>query len=121
MATVLVVEDDRAIRGLCVEVFEGLGYDVAQAADGAAAIVEIDRSRPSAVVLDWRLPHMRGADVLEYVRVTDGRTATPVVVISATGARAASMREGASAYLAKPFDLGELVNVVEDSLVGSPR
>ena len=119
MATVLVVEDDPAIRAVCADVIRDLGYDVAEAPDGAQAIHEINHQRPSAIVLDLQLPQANGYEVLDHVRSTDSRSATPVIVISATATGEWSMRRGASAYLAKPFDLGELARVVKDSLTAA--
>lgn len=118
LATVLVVEDDPAIRAVCADAIRDLGYDVTEASDGAKAIDEIDRQRPSAIVLDLQLPRANGYEVLQHVRSTDSRNATPVIVMSAAATGRWSIRHGANAYLPKPFDLSRLTRVVHDSLTG---
>ena len=116
MARVLVVEDEHDVREVYAEVIRGLGHDVAEAADGVAAVKQIDDRRPSAIVLDLQLPRMNGYDVLQHVRATDGASETPVIVVSATATGKWSLRHGATAYLAKPFDLARLSAVVQGAL-----
>jgi CheY-like chemotaxis protein len=65
---VLVVDDDPDVRGFVVASLEDLGYEVAEAADGEAALTEFRRETPDLVVLDYLMPGMSGADVAREMR-----------------------------------------------------
>src|SRR5688572_2079886 len=108
--TILLVEDEPAVREMATDVLRGEGYDVVEARDGLEALEVIEQQAPlsdhaAVVLLDLMLPKVSGLQVLERLRQTDG-AAPPVVAMSAsrTHLRQAA-RAGASATLAKPFDL----------------
>ena len=65
---VLVVDDDQRVRTVVCWQLEADGYAVTEAADGAAALAQIERDRPDLVVLDLSLPGVGGLDVLRRVR-----------------------------------------------------
>lgn len=114
--SVLVVEDDAAVRELVSETLREEGYAVVEARDGREAIYLIDgdlsrAARPAIVLLDVRLPLVDGISVLDYLAARDERF--PVVAMSASHAYLDSARSaGASHTLAKPFELDDLVNTV---------
>ena len=105
----LIVDDDRAVRdalhrGLSLE-----GFTVRDAADGADALIEIDRTPPAVVVLDVTMPGISGVEVVQHLRA-HGRT-LPVCMLSARDEvddRVAGLAAGADDYVVKPFSLGEL-------------
>ncbi len=113
--TVLVVDDDPAIRRVVRTVLEADGFEVVEAADGPAALLLLDAIMgrgPDTVVLDIMMP---GIDGVEVCRRID-HSKIKVVMLSArddadTRSRAAAA--GADAYLTKPFSAIELLDAVE--------
>ena len=113
---VLVVDDDRVIQQLLEVNLELEGYEVvATASDGKEALEKIRELRPDLVILDIMMPKMDGLEVCRRLRADPQLAAIPVVLLSAR-AQDMDIREGlelgASAYLTKPFDPVELLEVV---------
>ncbi len=115
--TILVVEDDEPMRDLLAEELEDAGFDV-DAAGGAAAGLELARARKfDLVVTDLRMPEMDGFDLIR------GIMAIPdpphVVMITAFGSIETAIRAvklGAHDYITKPFEIEELLLVVDKAL-----
>ena len=108
---VLVVDDDRHIRGLLKLVLEVEGYDVELAADGAAALVAFAANPPDCVVVDVVMPELDGYDVLRGIRAS-AHAAVPVVMMTATAGDEQAWRawsDGVDYFLPKPFDPDELL------------
>lgn len=112
--TILVVEDDRALRDGLAMNFRLRGYRVLTAADGAAGLAAAFDARPDLVVLDLMLPALDGLEILAELR---GREVdVPVLILSARDRvddKVRGLGQGADDYLAKPFELPELVARVE--------
>lgn len=112
--SVLVIEDDRALRrGLAMN-FELRGYRVLTAADGDEGIKLAFDSGPDLIVLDIMLPGFSGLDILSELRAK-GRD-VPILILSARGSTDSKIEGlglGADDYLAKPFALSELFARVE--------
>lgn len=105
----MVVDDEPDIRYLLRTTLEGAGYTVVEAAHGEAALEQVRRSRPQLVVTDWMMPRMNGGELIERLRADESTRAIPIVIISITFAE----RVGADAVLGKPFDLDELIGLVD--------
>jgi two-component system response regulator PrrA len=108
--TVVVVEDDEAVRSAVQRGLQMHGFDVRAVPDAEAALVEVARRRPALMVVDVGLPGMSGIDLCRRLR--DLEVDTPVLVLSArdqVGDRVAGLQAGADDYLVKPFALDELV------------
>ncbi len=106
---VLVVDDDMNVRDVVRRYLEHAGYTVVLAGDGEQALRLVAESEPDLVVLDLMLP---GIDGLEVCRRIRGRSAVPVVMLTALGEedeRIAGLQLGADDYVAKPFSPRELV------------
>ncbi|MEI7591618.1 MAG: response regulator transcription factor [Actinomycetes bacterium] len=107
---VLVADDDRAIRESLARALELEGYEVVTASDGASALAAV-RDKPAAVlVLDVMMPGIDGLTVCRVLRAERDRT--PILMLTArteTSDRVAGLDAGADDYLAKPFDLDELL------------
>ena len=114
--TVLVVEDEPAIRGLLSLTLESERYRVATAQDGQEALSRIRDRKPDAILLDLLLPGVDGWTVMRSIE-HDGRGAQiPIIAISAGDRRATVGEHGVKAFLSKPFDLETLLVVLEEIL-----
>jgi two-component system response regulator MprA len=110
--TVLVVEDDAAVRDACTEALVDEGYAVHSAADGLAALAELGCA-PDVVVLDLVMPRMDGWEFLRRLRALPDHERTPVLLLTATASTGAALA-GAQAILRKPFVLEALLRHVSD-------
>lgn len=112
--SVLVIEDDNAIRrGLCDALRAG-GYAVSEAADGETGLRSALQVDCHLLLLDLALPKLPGMDILREVRRV--RPTLPVIILTAMGAekdRVAGLKLGADDYVVKPFSVAELVARVE--------
>ncbi|HVA94350.1 MAG TPA: response regulator transcription factor [Candidatus Dormibacteraeota bacterium] len=108
---VLLVEDERRLAENIARSFrESAGYAVDVASDGAQGLYLAESSPYDLVVLDLMLPKLEGHDLL--VRYREHGHSTPVLVLSARDEKQSVVRllnSGADDYVAKPFDLGELL------------
>jgi two-component system chemotaxis response regulator CheY len=105
---VLVVDDDADIREAITDLLEVNGYRVAVARNGAEGLERVSEARPDAILLDLAMPVMGGAQFAEELRRRGGSD-IPVVVVSAEGNPKRAAQMGAQAYLAKPFDIEDLL------------
>jgi len=115
--TILVIEDDRSLReGLALN-FELHGYRVETAVDGEDGMRKAFDLNPDLIVLDIMLPGWSGLDILAELR--DHDQDVPVLILSARGTtdnKVEGLEIGADDYLAKPFELPELLARVEAML-----
>jgi DNA-binding response OmpR family regulator len=112
--SVVVVEDEPAIRRGVVDVLRLSGYQVKEAADGVAGLEAALRLDVDLVLLDLLLPKMDGLAVLAEVRRV--RPTLPVIILTARGGeddRVRGLRMGADDYVVKPFSARELLARVE--------
>jgi DNA-binding response OmpR family regulator len=108
--TLLLVDDEDAIREALAPFLERSGFAVRTAADGGAGLDAIRAERPDLVVLDVMMPVHDGREVLRRLRADESDV--PVILLTQVGEsfeRAAALEEGADDYLNKPFDPQELV------------
>lgn len=120
-ATVLLVEDHPTMREAVRLVLASEAYEVADVADGAAALAAISAQPPDVVVLDLHMPVMDGAEVLRALRADPVTASLPVIVITADGeeGRSAAVRLGADGYVTKPFDPTALLLMVGQVLASA--
>lgn len=109
--TILVVDDERAVRESLRRALELEGYDVELAADGEEGLTRLRKGTPvDAVVLDILMPGIDGLEVCRTLR-SEGN-AVPVLMLTARAevdSRVAGLDAGADDYLPKPFALAELL------------
>ena len=113
--TVLVVDDEPQIVWVLRFSLEAEGYRTVSAADGALALQEIAQHRPRLVLLDLMMPNVDGWHVLEELAKLPADERPRIVVVSALTnlrERAKVTELGADAFVAKPFDVDELLGVV---------
>jgi DNA-binding NtrC family response regulator len=116
MATILIVDDDAAIREGLAETLSDLGHRAVEAPDGNAALA-IARERLDAVLLDLRIPRMDGLEILRQLRSRPG--APPVAILTAYASAAntiEAMRLGAFDHLTKPIGRDDLISLISRML-----
>src|SRR5579872_3793802 len=106
--SVLIVDDDDAIREVVAEVLRDEGYGVVCAANGAQALEVLGvEPLPNLILLDLMMPVMSGWELLEHLQESDRMSSIPVVVVSAMAA------PGVSEHLSKPIALDVLLETVQ--------
>jgi len=119
---ILLVEDEDHLRDVITLNLDLEGYDVTSVEDGKSALVEIDNKRFDLLLLDVMLPEIDGFQVCENIRLRNVNM--PILIISARGGsqdRIRGLKLGADDYLAKPFNLEELLLRVKILLKRSDR
>ena len=106
---VLVIEDDRQSVDLLTVYLESAGLEVSIAHDGPSGLAAIRREWPVAVILDVRLPHMDGWDVLRAINADPETSSIPVVVVSVLDERVKGLSLGAAEYLVKPTSRDDVI------------
>jgi len=120
---VLVVDDSEVIRELISVNLELEGFEVCTAEDGQDALDRIEQIRPDLVTLDVVMPRMDGFETAARLRSNEATRHIPVVMVSAAAQEGDLQRGreiGVNAYITKPFQPEELVQVVRD-LTGAVR
>ena len=110
---ILVVDDDRDIRGLVRELLSRAGYDVSEAESGKAGLREFYASPPDLVLLDVSMPELDGWQTLERIR---DLSEVPVMMLTARAGeleKVRGLKGGADDYVTKPFGRQELLARVE--------
>lgn len=118
MNTILVVDDEPAIRNLERAILKSAGYRVVTAANGQEALEVIRDVEPSVIVLDMQMPQMDGRELFRRLSVQGCRP--PVLVVTSENASAAKHELGADGCLDKPFSPEQLITRVEE-LAGEGR
>ena len=111
--TILIVEDDKNIADLEQMYLTNEGYTPHIAPDGGQAVDLFRKYSPDLVLLDVMLPVMDGWGVLKAIRQT---SQTPVIMVTAKGEtddKVTGLKQGADDYIAKPFEMKEMLARVE--------
>ena len=119
MRTVLVVDDSTPQREMIKDLLQASGMTVNVAADGEQAIAIALEIIPDIIVLDVVMPNMNGYEVCRLLKSSPKTQAVPVILCSSKSEdfdRHWGMRQGADAYICKPFKPGELVSTIEQLL-----
>lgn len=118
---VLVVEDSLAQRQMISDLLKGSGLKVEVASNGEEALKLVETYSPDIVVLDIVMPQMNGYELCRRLKNDPKTQNVPVVMCSSKGEefdRYWGMRQGADAYIAKPFQPVELIGTVKQLLRG---
>ena len=110
---VLIVEDDPALGRVIELVLRDAGYAVVSATDGREALDRVEEGLPGVVLLDMKMPVMDGWEFASELRSRYGRTVPIIMVTAAWNSEQRAHEIGADDYLDKPFDIDDLVRVVE--------
>jgi CheY-like chemotaxis protein len=121
--TILCIDDDRLVLGVCTSALEAHGYRVVMATHGHAGIAIAEKERPDLILLDIMLPGMDGFEVCKQLRTDPALRHTPIVLMTAMNEpdlEAKGAEAGATLSLRKPFNFEQVVRTVEQ-LLGRPR
>ena len=122
MATILVIEDDPSIRKLAVVNLRARGHRVIEADSAETGLTQWRDCLPALVLLDIKLPGMRGWDLLAALGADSEMLTAPVIVMTASGidVEANACRfPNVVKVLIKPFDIHDLIQAVETTLGNS--
>ena len=119
MATVLVAEDDPIVLDLLTAVLrEELGVEVVGVRDGLAALAALESAAADLVLADVMMPGLDGAELAERMRQREDWRAIPIVATSAAPGGERAIAPWCAAFVAKPFELDHLIEVVRRHLPG---
>lgn len=110
--TILVVEDESAIREMLVMILQQYDFKVLEAADVAQAQVILEDTFPDLILLDWMLPRITGDEWTRRLKSSDHFRDLPIILVTAKGEETDKIRGldiGADDYVTKPFSPKELV------------
>ncbi len=118
-ANVLVVEDSPPQREMITKILQDHGMSVQSASDGLEAMEMIQQNCPDVLVLDVVMPRMNGYELCRKLKA-DPKTEKVLVVMCSTKGEEFDkywgMRQGADAYIAKPFQPAELISTIKQLL-----
>jgi len=112
MLTILIVEDDLAIREMIKLALTSSGYETQEAGNTLDARQAITRQTPDLILLDWMLPGQSGFEFICSLRRDATHKQIPVIMLTARGLeedKVAALEAGADDYVAKPFSISELL------------
>ena len=117
--TVLIADDEPEVVDLVQIVLQTEGYKVQSASNGRKALDKITEHPPDLILLDVMLPEMTGLMLLEHLREDPALSKIPVIMLSVVVTDPEvrmALEGGATAYLSKPFEIRELVWLVNRAL-----
>jgi DNA-binding response OmpR family regulator len=118
-STILIIEDDEAVRQTLVDMLALNGFQTATASDGTAGFAAAKSQTPALIITDIEMPGMTGFELLEQFGRDELLRTIPVIVISAKIDRAATRRGmelGASDFITKPFTEDEVIHSITTRL-----
>lgn len=115
--TILIVDDEKAIRKALTEILNFEGFTVEEAADGEEAIKKIKDNTYDCILCDIKMPKKDGLEVLQVAR--EEKPDTPFIVISGHGnieTAVEAVKKGAYDYISKPPDLNRLLITIRNAM-----
>jgi DNA-binding NtrC family response regulator len=113
-STILVVDDEEALRTVLGSELTNEGFQVQTAADGDDAIRELGKSGFDLVLLDIKMPRMNGFEVLKYIKENHPKTKVVMLTGFADLKNAIESKKlGADDFVSKPYDLVDLLTTIE--------
>src|ERR1017187_1976948 len=112
VSKILVVDDEEAICNMLARLLEREGFEVLKTMRGQDALPLLLKEKPDLMILDLNLPDLSGENIYSSVRQTALTRNIPILVItgrSVAGMSAKCLNGGADAFLAKPFEIDELL------------
>ena len=123
MATILVLEDEKALRDMLAFSLVRAGYQVMKARDCSAAKALISENIPDLLISDWMLPGQSGIEFVKELRSDDSLKELPIIMLTAKSdedEKILGLEVGADDYITKPFSKRELLARVKAQLRRAP-
>lgn len=120
MSFILIIDDDQQLSRSFAKLLDEEGYDVWTASSGEEGLRQVRTRTPDLVILDIRLPGMNGIDTFKAIHELHPKL--PVIMITAYGSTETTIetiRMGAFDYIHKPFDIPEMLKLIEKGLESS--
>lgn len=117
MKRVLIADDEANVRFLLRVAFELAGFEVAEAANGAAAWELLTSEPPLLLTTDYMMPVMDGGELIDRLRAEPATAALPVILISSSTGAGERIQQ-VDAFVQKPFDPAEVVVLAERLITG---
>jgi chemotaxis protein histidine kinase CheA/ActR/RegA family two-component response regulator len=119
---ILIVDDSPSVRRVVGNMLKQHGWEVQVARDGVEALEMISRETPAGILLDIEMPRMDGYELIATLRAQQQYRTLPVVILTsraATKHQQRAMQLGASAYVVKPYQDEELINILNSLVYGA--
>jgi twitching motility two-component system response regulator PilH len=119
MSTVLIVDDSSTLREMIAGLLLKAGLTVVEAKDGVEAQDMIQATPPDLVVLDIVMPNMNGYELCRWIKNSAATQNIPVIICSSKAEefdRYWGMKQGADAYITKPFRPADMISTVKQLL-----
>lgn len=118
MRRILAVDDDKDILEVLQFILEDSGYEVETLSDGHFLFEKIREHVPDLILLDIMLGNLDGRELCKAVKAEPETHDIPVILISASHNVSGSMNQNGApnAFLAKPFDINELLHIIKSQL-----
>ena len=110
--TILIVEDEQAIREMLSFTLGKAGFDVIEANDAHEAQLQLNQRKPVLVLLDWMLPGISGVDFARRLKMQEASRDLPIIMLTAKSDendKVQGLESGADDYITKPFSTRELL------------
>ena len=119
MFTILIVDDSNTLRQALAAILSSLKMKVLLATNGSHALQLLEQHTPDLVITDIIMPKMNGYELCRWLKNNPSTQTIPVLICSTKSEefdRYWGMKQGANAYLTKPFDVGELITTIRHLL-----
>ena len=123
MNLVMVIEDEEAIATLLTYNLEKEGYKVKVVSNGLNAVSEVEKNKPSVIILDWMLPEISGVEICKLIRSKPEIKTIPVIMLTAKSQEEDKIKglgAGTDDYVTKPFSVPELMARVKTNMRRAP-
>ena len=122
--TVMVIEDEEAFALILKYNLEKEGYNVVWESRGSKAVPQVEKTRPSVILLDWMLPELSGVEICKLIRNKPDIKNIPIIMLTAKGEeedKVKGLSSGADDYVTKPFSIPELMARVKTNIRRAPE
>lgn len=116
--SILIIEDEKAIADLLAMVLEEEGYHVRVAANGHESLSRIAERQPDLILSDLMMPRLDGWELHERLQADPQLSKIPLLLMSAVNPTSSVNQPGISGFLLKPFDLDQLLDMVQRLING---
>ena len=118
---IMIVDDSLSVRKSLSLLIEDAGFEALLAKDGLEAIEIMNQTRPNVMLVDMEMPRMNGLELTAHVRASQATQNLPIFMITSRTTekhRDQAKAAGVNAYLTKPYQDAELLNLIDRALAG---